>query len=335
MPQQQTKVRRCPNCQAVVPQNAKRCVSCKMDVAQMETFAKARGQARKKGVQSTEVQLAAPPWWRSAGGIATLAVILFVGAFVAWRFMRPTPPPPWTRFPNSPDTLVDQFFHNIAVGDDPGYDKAYALIATPARNPNDSDELGHYRQLYHEVFKYLNIFDSTWVQDMKIEHDPASPDSMLVHVGPETLHVGIHIETPADIVNDSNKHYSVGGISEFDINDAANMSSTEAQKALIGSVAGQGALNNINTILGASGGHARETPMQTKMRLVPLLLDPRHINRQEVIRTWHLRKDPAMRWALERITQDGRYANDIQQSAQEVLDEKVSEEERIAVGVED
>ena len=49
--------------------------------------------------------------------------------------------------------------NNIAVGDDPGYDKAYALIAPSAHDPQDGDERGHYRQLYHEIFKYLNNFD--------------------------------------------------------------------------------------------------------------------------------------------------------------------------------
>ncbi|HUO11098.1 MAG TPA: zinc ribbon domain-containing protein [Phycisphaerae bacterium] len=330
---QQPSIRRCPNCGAVVPKTATNCVSCKMDVARMDTFKAARGAATRRGIITTEVQSAAPPFWRSPGLIAALVVLLCIGGFIAWRLTRPAPPPPWARFPTSQDTLVDQMFHDIAVGDDPGYDKAYALLSPAAHNPDDADELGHYRQLYHEIFKYLNNFDSTWVQNMKIEHDPDNPDTMLVHVGPETLHVTTRLETPADKVNDTNKHYAVGNIAEYDVSDAAAMSSTEAQKAVIRSMAGQGAINNIEAISGA-GGHAHETPMQAKMRLIPLYLDPRHVNNYEIYHAWPLRKDPAVRWALERMTQDQRYVPEAQGIAKEVLDEKVSEEELIAAGVE-
>ncbi|MGN6368899.1 MAG: hypothetical protein ACTHN5_11625 [Phycisphaerae bacterium] len=332
MPSQPTStVRRCPSCGAVVPRTATACVNCKLDVAQMDSYKGARTSAAKR-IAAAE-SAANPPLWQSPPIILGALLLLAIAGFFTWRLTRPTPPPAWTRFPTSRQDLAEQLFKDIAVGDDPGYDKAYALLAPSAHHADDSDELGHYRQLFHEIYKYLNNFDPQWPADMKIEHDPTNDSTMLVHVGPETLHVGTKLETPPDKVNDSNKHYATTGIAEYDVSDAANMSATEAQKAVIRSVAGQGAINNIEAISGA-GGHAHETPMETKMRLIPLLLNPRQVNNYEIYHCWPLRQDPAIRWALERITTDGRYANDAQSIAKEVLDNRVSEEELIAAGVE-
>ena len=282
MPEAVKKVRRCPNCSAVVPKNATNCVSCKMDVAQMDTFKPARGSAPRKVYNDTENPVVPIPWYRSPGIITGAVLLLVIAGFITWRLTRPAPPPAWTRYPTTQDDLVTQMFTNIAVGDDPGYDKAYALLAPSAHDRENKDELGQYRQLYHEIFKYLNNFDTNWAAGMKIEHDPTSESTMLVHVGPETLHVNTQLVTPPDIVNDTNKHYGTVQIAEFNVGDASDMGSTEARKAIIGSVAGQGALNNLNTILGASGGRAHETPMQLKLRTIPLLHDPRHVNNFEV-----------------------------------------------------
>jgi hypothetical protein len=332
---QTTKITRCPNCAAIVPLRAKKCVGCDMDVSQMEAFAAAKEQARRRGKRGTAVEDLPPPWWRSPLGITALVLVGMIGAFIVWRMTRPLPPPAWTYFPTSQDALVNQMFTDISVGDDPGYDKAYALISPSQKDPNDANEKGHYRQLFHEVYKYLLIYDTGWGQDMKIERNPGDADTMLVHVGPETLHVHTEMITPMDKVNDSNKHYGATGINEFDIGEAGGMSSTEAQKAVIREFAGQGAVNNIEGIMGASGGHPHETPMQTKMRLIPSLLNPRVVNNYEIYQTWTIRKDPATRWVLERIKQDGRYSGDAQKIAQEVLEDSVTEEERIAAHVPD
>ncbi len=324
-------IRRCPSCGAVVPKSASACVNCKLDVARMDSYKGARTSAAQR-IAAAE-SAANPPFWKSPSVIAGAVLLIAIAAFITWRLTRPTPPPAWTRFPTTQDELATQLMQDIAVGDDPGYDKAFALIAPSSHDPQDGDERGHYRQLYHEIFKYLNNFDPQWVASMKIEQDPTNPDTMLVHVGPETLHVGTQLQTPADKLNDTNKHYALTRIAEYDVSDAANMSAGEAQKAVIRSMAGQGAVNNIEAIAGA-GGHAHETPMETKMRLMPVLLNPRNVNNFEIYHTWPLRKDPAIRWALDRITSDGRYANDAQSIAKEVLDEKVTEEELIAAGVE-
>jgi len=327
--------RTCPNCRAAIPKGATKCLVCKMEVSQMVAFAAARDAARRRGVRKTEVEVAGPPWWRQPMAIAAIVVVALVTLIIIWKVTRPLPPAWWTLFPRTQDDAVNQFMNGIAVGDDPGYDKSYALLAPSAKDPKDDDEQGKYRQLYHEMYKYLSIFDSHWEGIMKIEQDPTNSDIMLVHVGPETIHVTTALQTPADKLTDANHHYAIIGINEYDITQAAGAQQMEGIKGFLKGEAGEAAVRNVESVLGAEGAPRHETPMQAKMRLIPLLHDPRTTNKYEIYQTWPNRKDPAMRWQLNEITQDGRYPPDFQQVAQEVLDDKVSDEELIAAHVQD
>jgi hypothetical protein len=98
-------------------------------------------------------------------------------------------------------------------------------------------------------------------------------------------------------------------------------------------VAGQGAIDNLQTIIGARESQ-RLTPMQRKVKLLPIVRDPRTTTRQVIIRLWPVRQDPVVRARLEAIGNDDRYAPVMKQTAKAVLTETVPEEELIAVGVE-
>ncbi len=325
--------RTCPNCAASFAPTSKQCPVCKLETAKMDAFAAAKQAARKRGLQTTRVEGASTPFWRRPVVIGGLLALLVV-AFILFEFTGVARPPAWMQYPSTKEDAVKALFTDIAVGDDPGYDKAYALIAPSARNPEDSDEKGHYRQLYHEVYKYLSgEFGTGWASTLSVEQDPANTDNMIVHVGLETFHVETVLMTPPDKLTESNHHYATTGIGEVNIADAAGFQQMEGAMAVVGAEAGQAAVRNIQSVLGAAGARHRETPMQTKMRLAPLLRDPRGINKYEVYQTWPVRKDPVVRNRLTAITSDGRYDQAIKDVATEVLNDSVTDDELIAAHV--
>ena len=95
------------------------------------------------------------------------------------------------------------------------------------------------------------------------------------------------------------------------------------------------AIPRIEGILNAGGAQRRETAMQTKLRLLPSLRNPRNVNKYEVYQTWPVRKDPVIRRRLNAMVHDERYDGGIRQVAQEVLNNAVSDEELIAAHVQD
>jgi hypothetical protein len=325
--------RACPNCAATFSAGSRQCPVCKLEVAKMDAFAAAKQAARKKGLQTTKVQEAGTPVWRRPIVIGVLLGLLLL-AFIIAKFSGAGGPPPWTQYPSTKEEVVKQLFTDIAVGDDPGYDKAYALIAPSARNPEDSDEKGHYRQLDHEVYRYLSgEFGADWLSTLQIEQDPTNSDMMIAHVGLETLHVPVVLETPADKLNDNNHHYAITGIQEFDISEAAGFQQTAGVMAVLGAEAGQGAVRNLTAVIGAAGASHHESPMQTKLRLLPILRDPRMLSKYEIYQTWPIRKDPVVRHRLDAIVEDDRYPPELKEVAKEVLNDSVTDEELIAAHV--
>jgi hypothetical protein len=325
--------RTCPNCAATFSAGSKQCPVCKLEASKMDAFAAAKQAARKKGLQTTKVEEAGTPLWRRPIVIGGLAALL-VAAFIVSKLTGAGGPPAWTLYPSTKEGAVKQLFADIAVGDDPGYDKAYALIAPSSRNPDDSDEKGHYRQLYHEVYRYLSgEFGSDWLSTLQIEQDPTNSDLMIAHIGLETLHVPTVQETPADKLTDNNHHYAITGISEFDISDAAGFQQTAGVLAIVGAEAGQGAVRNLTSVLGAAGASHHETPMQTKLRLLPIVRDPRVVSKYEIYQVWPIRKDPVVRHRLDAIMDDDRYPPELKEVAKEVLSDSVTDEELIAAHV--
>jgi hypothetical protein len=299
----------------------------------MAAFAAAKQAARKKGLQTTQVESAGTPLWRHPLILAGIAALL-LAAFIVAKLTGVTGPPPWSLYPSTKEAAVQQLFTDIAVGDDPGYDKAYALIAPSARNPDDSDEKGHYRQLYHEVYRYLSgEFGADWLSTLQIEPDATNSDLMIAHIGLETLHVPVVQQTPPDKLTGSNTHYALTGISEFDISEAAGFQKTAGVMAVLGAEAGQAAVRNLTAVIGAAGASGRETPMQTKLRLLPILRDPRVLSKYEIYQTWPIRKDPVVRHRVQTIVDDDRYPMELKEVAKEVLTDSVTDEELIAAHV--
>jgi hypothetical protein len=116
--------------------------------------------------------------------------------------------------------------------------------------------------------------------------------------------------------------------------DAASMQQAEAITGYLKLYGAQGSINQLQSIAGASESR-RMTAWQRKVSILPIVRNPRTVTRQAIIRLWPIRKDPVVKARLESIAEDGRYDNLIQQTAREVVNEKVSEEELIAVGVAD
>ena len=72
-------------------------------------------------------------------------------------------------------------------------------------------------------------------------------------------------------------------------------------------MAGQAAIDNLQTMIGAAGGSRRENPMQKKYRLLPILRNPREVSWQAVVQAWPIRKDPVIRNRMNQIISDDRY----------------------------
>jgi hypothetical protein len=170
---------------------------------------------------------------------------------------------------------------------------------------------------------------------VELTQDPQNPDRFAAKLGLETLHIDVHQETPPDKMAKAGEHYGITRIEEFPISEARKFLQMEAVTGILGGVAGQGATNNLQTVIGGMGEHQRMTPMQRKVQLLPIARNPHQVSRQSIIRLWPVRQDPVVRARLELIAQDGRYDIQIQRTAKDVLTEKVDETELIAVGVAD
>ncbi len=329
-----TPGRACPNCGKFVPARRVLCPSCQLATSKMAGFEAAKRAAQKKGVASAKDDAPAPLWRRPVPVIAVLLAVL-IGAGIYAKFSAPKVPE-WSKFPSTREDAVQQFLTHIAAGTDDEYNKAYALIAPSQHDPKANDESGDYRQLFNYVNKYLTgEFGDNWDKTAKIAQDATNPDLMVATVGLETLHVPVTQQTPTEIMggNENNAHYAIIAIQEFNILDAAGFRSNEAQTAVVKSIAGQGAIDNLQTVMGAMGGTRRENPMQKKYRLLPILRNPREATWQAVVQTWPLRKDPVIRNRMEQIAGDDRYDPQVKKTAKEVLTDSVSDEELIAVGV--
>jgi hypothetical protein len=326
----------CPNCHAAVPAGARQCSVCKLEVSQMRAFAAAKMAARRKGLATTEVEEASPPFYQALLRPVFILPLVICAAIVLFFVMRPAKADPWQRLPASQMDAAKEFLTHISKGTDDGYEKAYGLVAPSVKRPKDSEELGKYRQLYHVMNNYLATeFGKDWITLLNLQADPANNEFVLAKIGPETLHLRITQEVPPEkMKGDADRRYGVHNIEEFDIEDAAALQKAAGIMGIVRGVAGAGAENNLQTIMGARGGNRRESKMQTKLRILPNLRNPRAVVRMTVINAWPVRTDPVIRARLDQISKDGRYPNDVQQTARDVLADNISDEELIAAGVE-
>jgi hypothetical protein len=302
----------------------------------MRAFAAAKLAASRKGVRTTQVTTRDPnPFLQILRRPIVIGPLLILAAILFYMSL-PAKPPAWTRLPATPSDSATQFLKDISTGQDAGYDAAYAMISKSVHDPDLDDEIGHYRQVFHVMYLYLSgEFGNNWGSTISVEPDKVDPDRIIAHCGLETLHLQLVEETPPDKLNDSNHHFAIKYIEEFDVHDSDKYLQMAGIKGVLRGEAGQGAVNNLDSVLGAMGGSGHETKMQTKIRLLPKMHNPHSINKFEVFQTWPVRKDPVVINRLQAIVNDGRFDQDIQDAAKRVLDGTVTEEELIAAHASD
>jgi hypothetical protein len=328
--------KRCPNCDQIVPSGRTRCSKCSLEVSKMADFAAAKKAALKKGLR-TEVEAGPPAAWRDPRLIRLAAVVIVVGGLIGGLVLHfANRQQPWELYPTSRVEAVEKLMMQIAADSDKSLGVAFNLVGAEIRAGHGEGFQDHYRQTFHEVNKYLSgEFGSDWPTTMKVEPDKTNTDIMLVKVGPETLHVTTLIETPADKRTEANRHYSIGEIQEFDVNAVSRTQQMAAIGGYLKGVYGAaGSANQLEQVAGAGGNTDRERPMETKLRILPLLRNPRGESvKMMAYQAWVVRKDPVVRARLAKIVADERYAGDIRDVAKAVLENRVSEEELISAHI--
>ena len=325
----------CPNCHAAIKPGSRLCPVCKLEVAKMAAFAAAKQAAQKRGFRGTAVESNETPAWRSAGAIIkVLLLVTFLGG-VGWagfHFFGPKPPR-YAQFPATATDAAKEFMTRVSGGDNMHH-SAYALIADSARSKQASDDEGDYLQVFHTVNDYLAAeFGSDWISQATFAPDPADPNVIITKVAIETLHIRTRQQTPPDQMQKYGPRVGIIGIDEVDVNYASDLRQIAVIGDFIGGVAGQSAKNNLDSVLGASAANRHQPPFIKKMSLLAVLRNPHATNWRVVIQTDPLRTDPVIRARLSMILTDERYELNVHNAAKEVLDDKVTEEERISVGL--
>lgn len=301
----------------------------------MDAFDAARKAAAAKGFSGTKVMDSRGPAWRRPGTIALVVLLLLIGAGVYWYVTRPAPPPAWKKYATTKEEAVKQHLEWISTGQDDDYLKAYAMLDPAVYDKSSDDEKGEYRQLYHTIYKYLTgEFGDHWVQNIKLTPDPQQPDRVEAKVDLETLHFRVAQMTPKqELDKGEQEHWAVDGIEEFSIAEAKGFQSTAAQMGVIRGVAGEGAVRNLETIIGASAKNNHETAMQKKVRMLPILRDPRETVGRTILQIYPLRDDPVVHARLEEIKDDTRYDLPTRDLVARTLKNDISEEELVGAGV--
>jgi hypothetical protein len=301
----------------------------------MAGYAAAKKAAQQRGIKTTSVEERRAPLV-SAGTIVKAVLLVALLGGIAWlglHFFGPKPPR-YVKFPKTAEASVQEFLTHISKGEDKDYDQAYGLVADSARNPNANDDIGDYRQIFHIMNLYLtHEFGKDWITKTQLAADPADPSTIVAHVDLETLHVRTADQTPPAQVAKLGSHFGILGIDEFNVADAAGFKQTKGIEGILRMYGAEGSIRDLEVIRGASGEPNNETPMQKKLRLLPIVEDPRTVTWKSVVLFWRIRTDPVVRARMTQILNDGRYDPEIQRKADDLLKDKTSEEERVAAGV--
>ena len=347
---------RCPVCNSVVPATRTACVSCGMEVSKMEDYRKAAAAAAKRAGKTNGSGRAAISTVRAGGGeersggsgrvikrvVGVLVVILVLSLavyFIMWLFAKPLP---WKALPTDQKAAVENYVN--LVGDDEAagdasHKKAYTLIAASSKDPDDKNEPDLFLGYHHDVYRYLWSItgDPKWQESAKIEPDAKQANTFVVTVGPEVMHVQVVDESPVDVGARGEHHWAVTPFLEIDPRSPGRTGSGP-NEAAVGGLRMLGAGGSERTIRGiiGMGGRAHESVMDKKMKILPLLNQPRSgdLDRM-VILLWSIRTDPTVKWRLEEISKDERYEPSVRLRAKQVLDGSLSEEDRAAAGVND
>ena len=107
----------------------------------------------------------------------------------------------------------------------------------------------------------------------------------------------------------------------------------EGIKGFVRGMAGQGAVDNINLVIGASANNMHAAPMVKKVGILAVIRNPHTITWRSALQTYPFRADPVVRNRLKLILDDARYDTQVKEKAQEVLSDKVPDEEINALGL--
>ena len=300
--------RTCPNCHAFVPAGRRTCLACRLEVSKMDGFLAAKNAAKKRGFASTQVENSGPPFFLRPGFIVKTVLLLAVIGLVAYYF-RPRPPR-YLMFPNTPTAAVQQFLQDISGGQDPDFDKAYALVPDSVRDPKNSDEHSDYVQIFDEMNKYFsNEFGPDWYTQTQLAPDAKDPNIIVAKVALETIHIHTADAVPAGKKAQDGAHFGVTAIDEFNVSWAAEFRQMEGLFAALkvvsyGDSAGG---ENLKAIMGTGESNRHDPPMIKKIRVLEVLRNPRAINYRDVVQAYPFRTDPVVQNRLKMITTDTRY----------------------------
>jgi hypothetical protein len=325
----------CPNCHAAVAPGRRVCSVCRLEVSQMAAFAAAQKAARARGIKGTQVETRGPALWRNPAVIKLLCLLLVVGgiAYLGYRFFGPKPPA-YLKLASTPEQTAHDFLALVSAGDEAHF-RAYDLIAVSARSGVD-DPGGSFRQVFHNVNDYLSAeFLKDWMAKTQLVADPKDPNIIIAKIDNETLHIRTTQVTPPDKLQKYGPHYGIVGIEEVSVYDAAELQKWAIIGDYVGGVGGQGAAENLKSVLSAGAANRHQPPFIMKMGLLDALRNPRSCNWRTVVQTNPLRTDPVIQARLAAIVDDERYDTSVRNVAKEVLEDKVSEEEKTAANVPD
>ena len=167
----------------------------------------------------------------------------------------------------------------------------------------------------------------------KFAPDPDDPKKIIATIALETLHIRTAQQTPPDKMQQNGPHFGILGIEEVDVSYAGDLAQMAVIRDLIRAGAGQGALNNLDTIIGANEANRHKPRFIKKMELLQVLRNPRATTGRSVLQAYALRDDPVIKARLKAIVGDERYDPPPREKATEVLADKVDEAELIGIGL--
>ena len=324
----------CPNCHAAISPGNRQCQVCKLEVSKMAAYAAAKKAAQQRGIKGTAVERREIPAWRSPGNIVKMVCLLaFLGGigWLGYHFFGPKPPR-YLKFPGTAQEAATQFLTNISGGD-ATYDQAYFLVADAARSTKADDDRGDYVQMFHILNTYLSAeFGPDWMTQTVVAPDPADPNLLIAKVSAETLHVHTAQQTPPDQMQKQGSHFGILRVDELDLDYVADLRRDAFVHDAL-NFAGKGAASDWDSILGATAANRRLPPFIKKIIILQSLRNPRSANWKSVVQANPYRTDPVFQARMRAIVADERYDVSVRNTAKEVLDDRVTEEEKDAVGV--
>ena len=331
----------CPNCNAVLVPARPRCISCGMEVAKMADYRRAMAAAGKRGHTAVKIERAprtgmALPNLKPFFAIA-VALLVIGGIYYLLSITVLAKAQPWLAYPTAEEAAVRGYFAFIGTDQKPQHLKAYALVSQLQKDPKNDNESGNYLQFYHDIHRYFAAeFGDDWAAQLTLSATPGKAHDFAVQVGPAEAHETIHVQLADQSPAGQPPRWGIAGIDELDIDSPTRMKSREGTYGAMRMLGAGGAVGALKGIAGTFGNFQHETPMETKMRLFPLVKDPRAAQIDfSVMQLWKVRNDPYARYRLGQIAGDGRYGDITRARAKAVLDGTLSEEDRIAAHVEE